>query len=248
MILVDVHAHMDVFEPAELGVIMEKADKVGLKTIITNGINPRTNRTSLELAKRYKIVKPALGLYPTNALEMTMAEVDEELDFILKNKSKIVAVGEVGLDYYWQTDKNKEQQVVFEKVIKLCEKINKPIIVHSRKAEEDVISMLESSGLKKVIMHCFGGRLSLAKRCRDYGWMFSIPTNVVRATGFQRLVEELPMSQILTESDSPYLGPVGNEKNDPTNVLFAVQKIAEIKKLDAEECSKLLYMNYQKMF
>jgi TatD DNase family protein len=248
MMLVDVHAHLDEFDEGELGVLMEKAQKIGLKTVITNGTNPRTNRTCLALAEKYKLVKPALGLYPTNALEMKPEEIDAELEFIAKSKNEIVAVGEVGLDYYWITDKNEQQKEIFAKIIKLCEKLKKPIIVHSRKAEEDVVAMLEKSKIKHIIMHCFGGRLSLVKRCRDYGWYFSIPANIGRSSHFQRIVEEVPISQLLTETDSPYLSPVGKSRNDPTNVLESVKKIAEIKKLDPEECSKLIYMNYQKIF
>ncbi len=248
MMFVDVHAHLDVFEEAELGVIMEKAENIGLRSIITNGINPRTNRIGLDLAKKYKVIKPALGLFPTNALELTPEQIDEELEFITDSKDKIVAIGEVGLDYYWITDKNDRQKEIFAKFIKLAEKLKKPVIVHSRKAENEAVQMLESSKLKKIVMHCFGGKLSLAKRCADKGWYFSIPANIVRSTQFQRVVEEIPISQLLTETDSPYLGPVGDRRNDPTNVAEAVKKIAELKALDVEECSKMIYMNYQRLF
>lgn len=248
MMFVDVHAHLDVFDEAELGVIIAKAENIGLKSIITNGINPRTNRISLDLAKRYRLIKPALGLFPTNALELAPEEIDEELRFIAASKDRIAAIGEVGLDYYWITDKNGPQKEIFTKFITLAEKIKKPVIVHSRKAENEVVQMLESSRLKKIVMHCFGGKLSLAKRCADNGWYLSIPSNIVRSMQFQRVAEELPMSQLLTETDSPNLGPVGDRRNDPTTVVEAVKKIAEIKALDVEECSKMIYMNYQKLF
>ncbi|MBS3112554.1 TatD family hydrolase [Candidatus Woesearchaeota archaeon] len=245
---VDVHAHLDHFDSNDLRVIIENAKNAGLKAIITNGINPKTNRTALKLVKEYSIVKAALGLYPIDALKLKSEEIDAELKYIYGARDQIVAVGEVGLDYYWDQTKNKEQREIFSKVIKLCEKIRKPIIVHSRKAEVDVISMLESSSIKKVIMHCFGGRLSLTKQARDHGYYFSIPTNIVKSMHFQRIVEELPIGQILTETDSPYLGIVNGKGNEPANVVEGVNKIAEVKSLDAEECKKMIYQNYQKVF
>lgn len=246
--LVDVHAHLDYFDDNELKVVIEKCKKVNVKTVITNGTNPKSNRSVLKIARTYPMVKAALGLYPTNALEMTAEDIKDELKFISTKRDSIVAVGEVGLDYYWVTDKNKEQREIFSQVIKLCEKIKKPIIVHSRKAEADVISMLESSKIKHIIMHCFGGRLSMTKQIRDYGWNMSIPTNIVRSIHFQRIVEEMPVGQLLTESDSPYLAPVNDVKNDPSNIPLVVQKIAEIKKLDIEECTKMIYQNYMRVF
>ncbi len=245
---IDVHAHLDYFNDEELRVLIENAKNANLKAIITNGTNPKSNRTVLKLAKKYQIVKAALGLYPTQALEMTKEQIDKELKFISNSRDSLVAIGEVGIDYYWIKDKNKEQREIFSKIIKLCEKIKKPIIVHSRKAEADAISMLESSKIKKIVMHCFGGRLSLAKQARDYGWKFSIPTNIIRSTHFQRLVEEIPINQLLTETDSPYLGIVDGKKNEPANVVEVVKKIAFIKKLNVEECSKMIYQNYQKLF
>lgn len=245
---IDVHAHLDQFDDNDLRVILENAKNAKINNIISNGINPRSNRSVLNIAKEYKIVKSALGLYPTNALEMKSSEIEDELNFISCARDQIVAVGEVGLDYYWIKDKDKEQREIFSKVIKLCEKIKKPIIVHSRKAESDVISMLESSNLKKIIMHCFGGRLSLTRQIRDYGWYFSIPANIVKSIHFQRIVEEVPIGQLLTETDSPYLGIVGNKKNEPANVVDGVKKIAEVKKLDFNECANMIYQNYLKVF
>ena len=126
--------------------------------------------------------------------------------------------------------------------------MKKPIVIHSRKAEADVISMLESSSLKKVILHCFEGRKHLIEKAIDKGYSFSIPCNIIKLQHFQAVVERAPMQQLLTETDSPWLGPVAGESNEPFNVLGTVQKISEIKKITAEECGNLIFMNYQRMF
>jgi TatD DNase family protein len=243
MLLIDTHAHLDYFK--DVGAIIENAKKAGVKAIIANGLNAKSNRATLALSKKYTIIKPALGIYPVDALKLTEEEIDKEIEFI--SKQKITAIGEVGLDYHWVKDKNEEQKIIFQKFIKLAEKMKKPLIVHSRKAEADTIEILESAKVK-VVMHCFGGNLKLAKKVQENGWFFSIPTSIVYDNHFQKIVEQMPMSQILTETDSPYLSPFKGKTNEPANIIEAVKKIAEIQKLDVKETANIIYMNYQNLF
>lgn len=259
--LVDIHAHLDHDRfKKDLDKVIERARKKDVKYIITSGVNKSTNRKALELSKKYQdIVKASLGIYPLDALEIEMKEgdfprvieklnVDEEIEFIRKNKNKIIAIGEAGLDYNYTKDKNKEQKEVFQKVISLAEKIKKPLIVHSRKAEIDVIEMLRSSTLKKVIMHCFTAKLKLAKKAEDLGYYFSIPPIIVRLRHFQELVDRLSLDKILTETDCPYLSPIAGERNEPSFIVETIKKIAEIKKLTEKEIKNIIFMNFQKVF
>jgi len=251
MLLVDVHAHLDLKEfDSDLDDVIKRAETAGIKAIISNGLNHKSNRKTLELSRKYKIVKPALGLYPDDAIKLSEKEIESELNFIEKNKDKIIAVGEIGLDYKWCKDKKhqEKQKQIFIKLIKLSKKINKPIIIHSRKAETDVIDLLESLGSKKVVLHCFSGKLKLIKRAAGLGFYFSVPTNVVRSRQFQKLVEIVDINQILTETDSPYLSPHKNRRNEPSFIIEAVKKIAEIKNMSINETSNNIFMNYQKVF
>lgn len=260
MLLVDVHAHLDhkLFQK-DLDKVISNAKKNNVKAIITNGVNPETNRFALNLAEKHNIVKAALGVYPIDSLNIDMKKgfyplkdnivnVDEEIKFIEKNKDKIAAVGEVGLDYYWDKDHIEEQKKVFEKFIKLAEKIKKPMIVHSRKAEQDAVDLLKSSNLKKVIMHCFSGNFKLVKEIQDNGWYFSIPCIVVKSQQFQKIVEETNISKLLTETDAPFLSPYPNKRNEPRFVIETIKKMAEIKKMNEEEVANNIFMNYQKVF
>ncbi len=261
MILVDVHAHLDhkLFN-GKLDKVISNAKKNDVKAIITNGVNPETNRIALKLAERYDIVKAALGIYPIDALNIetrkghyplkkeNKIDVDKEIEFIKKNKDKILAIGEVGLDYYWDKKHKKEQKDVFEKFIQLAEKLKKPIIVHSRKAEADAIDLLNSSKLKKVIMHCFSGNFKLVKQIQNNNWSFSIPTNIVRSKHFQKIVSETYISQLLTETDAPYLSPFKDKVNEPSYIIGTINKIAELKEMDKEEVANNIFMNYQKVF
>jgi len=207
------------------------------------------------MAKKYDIIKPALGFYPTRCIHVSEEEFDAELKFI--SEQDIIAIGEVGLDYK-KTDENPvtaesidKMKKCFQKIIDLTEKKNIPIIIHSRKAELDCIEMLEKSNLKKdqIIMHCFMGRKHLVKRVIDNGWSLSIPTIVNKLQQLQENVANTPMSQLLTETDAPYMSPYPNiRRNEPRFIIESIKKIAEIKNLDPEEVKKMIFMNYQRVF
>jgi len=257
MLIVDVHAHLDFEEyDSDRDKVIEENKKAGVKAIINHGVTVESNRKVLELAKKYDIIKPSLGFYPVHAAQVKEEEFDKELEFISK-QDNIVAIGEVGLDYYVgddnpHGDKHKaEMKLCFQKFIDLAKRKNLPIVVHSRRAELDVIEMLESSSLKKnkVVMHCFMGRQHLVKRVLDKGWSMSIPCIVTKLQQLQLIAEMAPVEQIFTETDAPYMSPYPDiKRNEPRFIIEGLQKIAEIKKLDVEELSKMIYMNYQKMF
>lgn len=257
MMIADVHAHLD-FEEYEkdLDEVIEAQKKAGVKAIVNHGTTIKGNRRVLELASKYDIIKPALGIYPVYAAEMKEEDFDKEIEFIRKQQG-IVAIGEVGLDYYVGDDNphgdkyRAQMRRCFEKFIKLAEQRNLPIVVHSRRAELDCIEMLEASSIKKdkVVMHCFMGRKHLIKRILANGWSISIPCIIGRLQQLQENVAMAPIGQLLTETDSPYMSPFPDiKRNEPRFISETIKKIAEIKKLDPEETAKLLYMNYQRLF
>ncbi|MEI6058539.1 MAG: TatD family hydrolase [archaeon] len=269
MKLIDVHAHLETkkFEKDLDEVIARAHEK---KMIVINaGVNPATNRRALEIAEKYpEVIRVSFGMYPIDALakevktgesdgflrDIEKFDVDEEIKWIEKNKDKCIAIGEIGLDYNWedfQTGEAKEMQKgVFRKLLSLAKKIKKPVIIHSRKAELDAIDILEGEGWKNenVIMHCFSGKKSLITRCVENGWFFSIPPVITRLQHFQTLVEMVPLSQILTETDSPYLSPVVGTRNEPENVAVTITEIAKIKKISEKEVAEQIWENAEKVF
>ncbi|MFH1849014.1 MAG: TatD family hydrolase [archaeon] len=246
-LLVDSHCHLDHSMFSDLDEVVQRARQAGVALIITNGANPEKNRQALEIASGYDVVRAALGIYPVDACELSESAVKAEIGRI--KKADVIAIGEVGLDYFWVTDEGKRerQRKVFQQMIALARELDRPIIVHSRKAEEDAIGLLEKAGLK-VIMHCFSGNFQLVEQVRDRGWIFSVPTNIVFSEHFQKLVRIVPMNQILTETDAPYLSPFKDRRNEPAFVARAVEMIAEVKGLVPDEVSKIIYMNYQRIF
>ncbi|MBT7902369.1 TatD family hydrolase [Candidatus Woesearchaeota archaeon] len=254
--IVDVHAHLDHPLIKDIEGVIKRAKAFGVKKIITNGLNYQTNRLSLDLAKKYDIVEAALGIYPPDALEKEVEEdgsdielqpfnIDDELKFIKKQKP--IALGEIGLEYKYGTD-FEAQKLLFRKFIDLGAKLKVPLIIHSRKAEQNVIDILESANAKKVVLHCFCGKHKLVKRAAENGWHFSIPTNVLRSQHFQKVVEIVGINQLLTETDAPYLSPVPGTINEPSFIVGSIKKIAEIKKMTEQETANNIFKNYLQLF
>jgi TatD DNase family protein len=245
---VDVHAHIseEIFDK-DRDKILKECEEKGI-FVINCGGTKEANRKSLKLLK-YKNVNLNLGVYPIQAAEMNDKEFFEELKFIEENKDKIVGVGEVGLDFHWIKDDAKRQLEIerFKEIIWLANKLKLPLNVHSRKAEEETISILSRMAFVPVILHSFSGKTKLGKRAAAEGFYISVPPNIVINKARQKLVKELPIERILTETDSPYMGPT-RERNDPRNIPLVIEKIAEIKKMDKEEVRKQILRNTGDVF
>ncbi|MBR9706530.1 TatD family hydrolase [Candidatus Pacearchaeota archaeon] len=248
MTYIDVHCHIDMYSDEKIEQVIEGARKNNVDTIIVNGVNVKTNRRILKLADKYTEIKVALGIDPIDALKLTDQEVEDEINFIKKNKGKIIAIGEVGIDLKWSKEL-KAQKENFEKFIQLSIDLDKPIIVHSRNAEHDVLDMLDRDNCKKVIVHCFNGKLSLVDKAIKNGWYFSIPTNITYSEQMQKLVDKLPITNILCETDSPYLHPQkGQRNNTPVNVIEGYKKISEIKDMNLKVVEEKIKENYKRLF
>ena len=260
---IDVHAHLesDKFSEDLDGVISRCKDENVL--VIQSGVNPETNRESLELSKKYGIMC-SFGIYPIDGIaiefdnlkddyerEIPKFNVDDELEWIEEHSDDCVLIGEVGLDFKVVecSSEMKEAQIRnFEKIIELAKKIDKPILIHSRGAELECVEILEKHRCEKVIMHCFSGRKVLIKRARDNGWFLSVPPIITRLQHFETLVGIVPLKQILTETDAPYLSPVVGERNEPVNVKVSVREIARIKEVSEDEVRNQVYENAKGLF
>ncbi|NCO11137.1 hypothetical protein CO038_00180 [Candidatus Pacearchaeota archaeon CG_4_9_14_0_2_um_filter_39_13] len=239
---IDVHCHLDMIPGIEEAVNNARKKKV---LIVTDGVDVKTNRKALEYTK-YENVRACLGIYPEYVLEMSDKELKEEIDFILKKKESIIGIGEIGMDFVKNADKKQEKY--FRKFIELAMKIDKPVIVHSRKAESECIEILEDMKAKKVVMHCFSGKLKLVERIIKNGWMLSIPTSVKNSEHFQKVIEMAPMGQLLCETDSPYLHPDREFPNTPGNVIESYKMIAKIKKMNLKDVEKKIEGNFKGLF
>ncbi len=265
MPLVDVHSHLNHADFArDLPEVLKRAEEAGVKAILCSGVNPPSNRQVLELVKKHPLIKASLGIYPIDALGLAEAEIglprqtvpidlEEEFTFIEKNKDKVVAIGEVGMDFYWakKEETYQKQAENFRRIIRFTIRLKKPIVIHSRKAEEECLDILEQEIKQQeipVILHCFSGRKSLITKAAALGYYFSIPPNIRRSGSFQELVKKVDIQQLLTETDAPYLSPYPGQRNEPAFVLESIKKIAEIKKIGVEETAEKIWANYQMIF
>lgn len=242
---IDIHCHLEMCKGVEN--IVREAREKGVGIIISNGVNFESNRKVLEMAEKYKEVKAALGIYPIDGLKMSDSGIDAEIEFIRQNKDKIIAIGEVGMDLKESSEISKQEEN-FVKFINLAKELGKPIIVHSRKAEEECINILEKMMVKKVVMHCFSGSFKLIKKIAENSWFLSVPTNVNYSAQFQQLVKEVPISNLLCETDSPFLHPLREQNNSPKNVVYSYKKIAEIKNINLKELERKIEENFRKLF
>ena len=248
----DIHCHLDMLEKEGVSVneaiIRARKAKVGI--IVVNGVNPRHNRAILGLAVQYPEIQAALGMYPIDALDLSEQEIEDEIDFLRRRKNDFAAIGEIGLDL--KEDKLLEgferQKRVFEKFVNLAIELDKPVIVHSRKAESDTTELLAQLGAKKVIMHCFSGKMKLVDQIVKNGWCLSIPANVVYSQQFQDVVKRVPIENLFCETDAPYLHPLKEWPNEPALVVESYKKIAEIKKMELKEVSDKIEGNYRRLF
>tara|TARA_B100001094_G_C18094653_1_gene752366 strand:+ start:264 stop:1061 length:798 start_codon:yes stop_codon:yes gene_type:complete len=260
--LVDVHTHLTHEKFTEdLPIVLQNAEKAGLGAIVVNGLNPDSNKRILDLAEEYEIVKPALGIYPIDALNsldlklpfpVKKFDVFQEIELIGKwaSQKKIIAIGECGLDGYW-VDKETFplQEQVFESLIEIGKNHDLPLIIHTRKMEKRSIEILKHNQARKVNFHCFCGKVKHAvSEAENEGWYFSIPANARRSESFTKMLQKLPMDKILTETDAPYLAPEKGQRNEPQFVKDTVRFLAELRNIKYDEARQIVWENFIQLF
>lgn len=246
--LVDVHAHMcDPCFDQDRDQVLERARKAGIEAIIAVGESLDDAQKNLELAQRHPVLKPAAGLYPTY-LDLNLA--DKMAAFIRRQHSRLVAIGEVGLDY-WVVKEEAEkerQREIFKLFIELAAELDLPLNVHSRSAGRHAIDLLLESGASKVQLHAFDGKAAAALPAVEAGYFFSIPPSVARSRQKQKLVKRLPLSCLLVETDSPVLGPSHEMRNEPANILESIKSIAALKDIDETEVIAAVSENTARLY
>ena len=246
--IVDTHAHIcDPVFDEDRSQVLKRAGEAGIAAVIAVGENLFDARKNLDLAEKHSLLRPAAGLYPT-ILDRTRAE--EMHGFIRKERTRLVAVGEVGLDFWIvKEEANKElQKEIFKGFISLAKELDLPLNVHSRSAGRHAVALLLECNAIKVQLHAFDGKASAALPALEAGYFFSIPPSVVRSRQKQKLVKRIPLSQLLVETDSPVLGPNPNRRNEPVNISISIKAIAELKNVSEQEVIETVSENTQRLY
>jgi TatD DNase family protein len=236
--MIDIHCHLEQSEyNDDRNEIIEKCKKE-LKAIITCCAHPNDFDLTMEMVEKYKnFVFATAGIHPEYIKEVKEKDVDNFVELMKENKHKIVGIGEIGLDYWWIKEESwqKKQKELFIQLIEVAKEMKKPIIVHSRKAFDDSIKILEQEDARKVVLHMWGG-LHLVKRIIENDWFISMNAIVLRSKKHKKVIRDCPLEKLMLETDSPWLSPKklleGTEiRNDPTSIRVVAEKIADIKKL-----------------
>lgn len=246
---IDTHCHIKSNDYDDISLLIEKIRNNGIKKIIVNGTDMESNLEVLELVKKYDIVYGAIGFHPTELDDFNdsnLAWLNEHV-----NDDKIVALGEIGLDYHYEnTDKNK-QNYVFKKQLEIAVNNNKPIIVHSRDSIQDTLDILREYNLKGSL-HCFSGSLEMALEFIKCGYLIGVGGVVTfkNAKNIVNVIKNIDLEYILLETDSPYLTPepYRKYKNDSSYIPVIANKIAEIKDVDISIIEKTTNANAEGLF
>ncbi|MFJ9387074.1 TatD family hydrolase [Peribacillus sp. NPDC101481] len=251
--LFDTHVHVNAEQFNEdLEEVIERAKEAGVNNMVVVGFDRPTIIRAMELIEAYDFMYAAVGWHPVDAIDMT----EEDLQWIeeLSNHPKVVAIGEMGLDYHWDKSPKDVQMEVFRKQIRLAKKVGLPIIIHNREATADIVNILKEEEASRVggIMHCFSGSAETALDCINMNFYISLggPVTFKNAKKPKEVAAAVPLDRLLIETDCPYLAPhpYRGKRNEPSYVKLVAEQIAEIKQLTIEEVSQATTENAKKLF
>ena len=251
--LFDTHVHLndDQFKE-DIEEVIKRAQEAGVSSMVVVGFDRATITRAMELIEKYAFIYAAIGWHPVDAIDM----VDEDFAWIeeLSSHPKVVAIGEMGLDYHWDKSHRDIQKEVFRKQIRLAKKVKLPIVIHNREATADIVDILKEEHAEEVggIMHCFSGSPEVAKECLNMNFYISLggPVTFKNAKKPKEVAEEVPLDKLLIETDCPYLAPhpYRGKRNEPAYVKLVAEQIADLKGLTFEEVAAATTQNARKLF
>ena len=248
--IVDTHAHLDMYDE-NIDVIVENAIQNGVKKIIIPGIEETSFQKIIDIASNNDNVFCQLGIFPSEAHRWN----NDTREYIIKlaENKKVVAIGEIGLDYYWDKTFTDLQKKVFAEQIILANELNLPIVVHDREAHQDTINILkEHNKTSNIVFHCFSGSVEMMCECVKNGWYIALGGVVTfkNAKKMKDVAKEIPLEFLLLETDSPYLTPVPfrGKENQPAYTKYVAEEIAKIKNISLEEVIQTTTSNAERIF
>jgi len=249
----ETHAHYDdeAFEQDREDVL-KSLQQSGISFVVNVSASIESIKTTLELTKQYPFVYGSVGVHPDETKDLN------EENFVwlkeMTKEPKVVAIGEIGLDYYWDATDREVQKKWFDRQMELAKEVNLPAIIHSREAAKDTLDMITASGLKQVggIIHCFSYGKDIAKNYLDMGFYLGIGGVVTFKNGkkLKEVVEYAPIEQLVLETDSPYLAPEPNrgKRNTSLNLIYVAKEIAKLKNMDYDEVIAVTENNASKLY
>ena len=254
MELIDSHAHLDGEKFADdRAAVIERARENGVVKIITMGDSLESSARSVALTEEFESVYAAVGIHPEEVQPMTAATDDQLAAWTAQEK--VVAIGEIGLDYYWEKDEEKRalQRAIFVRQLDLARQLKLPVCIHDREAHGDMMKILKTEGRGlRGVLHCYSGSWEMAAELLKGDWYFGIdgPLTYKNAAKLPEIVQRLPAERILVETDSPYLSPMPfrGKRNEPAHVLYVAKKAAELRGESLEDFARATRENTRALY
>jgi len=258
MPFVDSHCHIDgpEYDPDRLEVIARARD-AGVTTMLNVGTgdpNTGTFERAVALAEEFEEVFAAVGVHPHDA-KLFDAAAEQRLINLAKQSERVIAWGEIGLDYHYDHSPREVQRSVFRRQLQIARELNLPVVIHSREANDDTINILreELTGYERAgVLHCFGGSLAMARDAIDLGFYISFAGNLTfkKAEDLRDVARQLPLNRLLVETDCPYLTPVPfrGKRNEPARVVETAQCLGQLHERGIDEIAKATSKNFQHLF
>lgn len=247
----DVHAHYDDEKfDEDRDELLASLPEMGIKAVVNASVDLATAKKAIEFSEKYPFMYAAVGVHPENLEGLTENYLDE-LASLYKNNKKVVAIGEIGLDYYWDIPK-EPQLKVFEEQLRLSLELDAPVVIHDREAHADTMRILKKYAPKKVLLHCYSGSKEMLKEVLKLGAIISLGGVVTfkNARVPVEVCEAVPLDRLLLETDCPYLSPVPfrGKRNSSEKIAFTAEKIAEIKGMETQKLIDITTQNAEEFF
>ena len=247
--MIDTHSHIDMLNNPDES-IKDSIDS-GVEYIIVPSASKENFEDVINLCNSYNEIYGALGVHPEDVLKFDKGDEKDIYKLSLENK-KIVAIGEIGLDYYWDRTEIEKQKEIFKTQIEIALSLDLPILVHSRESNNDAFEIMKNAGVKKAIFHCFSGGVDFAEKCINEGWLLGIGGVVTfkNSRKIKEVVKEIPLEHLVLETDAPYLTPHPfRGKENHSKYLYLVRdQIAELRKISPEQVDKESSENFRRVF
>lgn len=249
--MIDTHTHINCIEELSIDKIIQNAKDNGVEKLIVPAAYPPDIDIVAELVEKYENVYGLLGVHPSEVKDWDDSLIDKIKEYSIS--PKIVGIGEIGLDYYWDKSFNDLQKEVFIKQVKLANELDFPISIHDREAHKDTFDILtEYNKNSKVVMHCFSGSVEFMRECVKKDWYIAIGGVVTfkKAIKLKEVAKEVPLKKILLETDAPYLTPVPyrGKTNQPAYVKYVAEEIAKLRGMSFDEINEITTENAKDVF
>ena len=253
IMFIDTHLHLDDARyQRDRKEVIDRAREAGVEAMINVGTDLMGSQKSLELAGVYNFIFVAIGIHP-HYVEAVDSNVLNELRKI-GQEEKVVAIGEIGLDYYRDLSPRDQQKKTFSKLLRLAKDLGLPVMIHCREAEEEVLKILVEEKIGEVggVMHCFSGDIDLANRVLDLGLHISFAGQITypNAENLRGVLKKVPVKKLLLETDAPYLAPQvqRGKRNEPGFIKYSAEEIARVKEVKLEDLGRITTDNAKKLF